>query len=160
MPLGLALKSQSAEAGAFLRRFSCVILPVVAVLAAAGIVLAVVQVQTPAALADTAYGRLLLVKLALLVFLFTLAAVNRWRLTASAEAGATEVRRRLARSICVEMLIVLADLRRCRRLALHAAATGAGDRRGAAGVDPYPHAEGDGRLSASRLAIPGRSPPR
>jgi copper transport protein len=64
-------------------------------------------VQTPAALANTAYGRLLLIKLALLVFLFTLAAVNRWRLTASAEAGATEVRRRLTRSISVEMLIVL-----------------------------------------------------
>jgi copper transport protein len=107
LPLGLALKSQPAEAGAFLRRFSRAILPVVAVLAAAGIVLAVIQVQTPDALVNTAYGRLLLIKLALLVFLFTLAAVNRWRLTASAEAGATEVRRRLSRSISVEMLIVL-----------------------------------------------------
>ncbi|MGX5846036.1 copper resistance CopC/CopD family protein [Mesorhizobium sp. PL10] len=107
LPLGLALNSQSAEAGAFLRRFSSTILPVVAVLAAAGVVLAIIQVQTPAALVDTAYGRLLVIKLALLVFLFTLAAVNRWRLTASAEAGATEVRRRLTRSISVEMLIVL-----------------------------------------------------
>ncbi len=108
LPLGLALNSQSAEAGTFLRRFSRAIMPVVAVLAAAGIVLAIIQVQTPAALVNTAYGRLLLIKLALLVFLFTLAAVNRWRLTASAEAGATEVRRRLTRSISVEMLIVLA----------------------------------------------------
>lgn len=107
LPLGLALNSQSAEAGTFLRRFSRTIMPVVAVLAAAGIVLAIIQVQTPAALVDTAYGRLLLIKLALLVFLFTLAAVNRWRLTASAEAGATEVRRRLTRSISVETLIVL-----------------------------------------------------
>lgn len=107
LPLGLALNSQSAEAGAFLRRFSRTILPVVAMLAGAGIVLAIIQVQTPAALVDTAYGRLLLIKLALLVFLFTLAAVNRWRLTALAEAGATEVRRRLSRSISVEMLIVL-----------------------------------------------------
>lgn len=107
LPLGLALNSQSAEAGAFLRRFSRAILPVVAVLAAAGIVLAIIQVQTPAALVNTAYGRLLLIKLALLVFLFTLAAVNRWRLTALAEAGATEVRRRLSRSTSVEMLIVL-----------------------------------------------------
>ncbi|RUZ47979.1 CopD family protein, partial [Mesorhizobium sp. M7A.F.Ca.CA.004.05.2.1] len=83
-------------------------LPVVAVLAAAGIVLAVIQVQTPAALVETAYGRLLLIKLGLLVFLFTLAAVNRWKLTASAEAGSTEVQRRLVRSIGVETLIVLA----------------------------------------------------
>ncbi|WQC01485.1 copper resistance CopC/CopD family protein [Mesorhizobium huakuii] len=108
VPLGLALKRQTAGAVAFLRRFSCAILPVVAVLAAAGIVLAVIQVQTPSALAGNAYGRLLLIKLALLVFLFTLAAVNRWKLTASAEAGATEVQRRLTRSIAVEMLIVLA----------------------------------------------------
>ncbi|GLQ82358.1 copper resistance protein C [Mesorhizobium huakuii] len=108
VPLGLALKRQTAGAVAFLRRFSRAILPVVAVLAAAGIVLAVIQVQTPSALAGTAYGRLLLIKLALLVFLFTLAAVNRWKLTASAEAGATEVQRRLTRSIAVEMLIALA----------------------------------------------------
>ena len=108
MPLGLALRGHAEEAGPFLRRFSRVILPVVTVLAIAGLVLAVIQVRTPAGLIDTAYGRLLLIKLALLVFLFTLAAVNRWKLTASAEAGATEVRRRLARSIGAEMLIVLA----------------------------------------------------
>ncbi|OBQ59210.1 copper resistance protein CopC [Mesorhizobium loti] len=108
VPLGLALKRQTADAVVFLHRFSLAILPVVAVLATAGIVLAVIQVQTPSALVGTAYGRLLLVKLALLVFLFTLAAVNRWKLTASVEAGATEVQRRLTRSISVEMLLVLA----------------------------------------------------
>ena len=108
MPLGLALKGQSAEVAPFLRRFSRMILPVVVVLAAAGIVLAIIQVQTPSALVNTAYGKLLLIKLGLLVFLLTLAAVNRWKLTAAAEAGATEVQHRLARSIGVEMLIVLA----------------------------------------------------
>ncbi|QPC90825.1 copper resistance CopC/CopD family protein [Mesorhizobium sp. INR15] len=108
VPLGLAMRSQSVEAAAFLRRFSRMILPVVAVLAAAGIVLGVVQVQTLSALVDTAYGRLLLIKLGLLVFLFTLAAINRWKLTAMAETGVTEVRQRLSRSIGVEILIVLA----------------------------------------------------
>lgn len=107
-PLGLAVRRQSGEAGPFLRRFSRAILPVVAVLTAAGIVLAVIQVQTPAALVNTGYGRLLLVKLVLLLFLFTLATVNRWTLTAPAEAGATEVQRRLVRSIGAEVLIVLA----------------------------------------------------
>lgn len=107
-PLGLAVRRQPAEAGLFLRRFSQAILPVVAVLVATGIALAVIQVQTPAALLGTAYGRLLLVKLALLFFLLTLAATNRWKLTAPAEAGETEVQRRLVRSIGVEMLIVLA----------------------------------------------------
>ncbi|TIL56109.1 MAG: prepilin-type N-terminal cleavage/methylation domain-containing protein, partial [Mesorhizobium sp.] len=71
-------------------------------------VLAVIQVQAPAALLETAYGRLLLVKLALLLFLFTLAAINRWRLSGPAQAGETEVQRRLVRSIGIEMLIVLA----------------------------------------------------
>jgi len=107
-PLGLALRQQPAEAKMFLRRFSRSILPVVAALAASGIVLAIIQVQQPAALINTSYGRLLLLKLALLLFLFTLAAVNRWTLTAPAEAGDTEVQRRLVRSIGIEMLIVLA----------------------------------------------------
>ncbi|TIQ38379.1 MAG: copper resistance protein CopC [Mesorhizobium sp.] len=107
-PLGLALRYQPAEAKVFLRRFSRAILPVVAVLAASGVVLAIIQVQEPAALINTAYGRLLLLKLALLLFLFTLASVNRWTLTAPAEAGDTEVQRRLVRSIGIETLIVLA----------------------------------------------------
>jgi copper transport protein len=107
-PLGLAVRRQPAGAGQFLRRFSRAILPVVAVLVVAGIGLAIIQVRTPTALVDTTYGRLLLAKLVLLLFLFTLAAINRWRLTAPAEAGGTEVQRRLVRSIAVEMLIVLA----------------------------------------------------
>ncbi|CCV16285.1 copper resistance CopC/CopD family protein [Mesorhizobium sp. STM 4661] len=108
VPLGLAVRRQPAEAGLFLRRFSRAIPYVVVGLTAAGIVLAAIQVQTPRALLDTAYGRLLLVKLALLIFLFTLAATNRWKLTAPTEAGETEVQRRLVRSIGVEVLIVLA----------------------------------------------------
>jgi copper transport protein len=107
-PLGLAIRRKPAKAAAFLRRFSQAILPVVAVLAATGTVLAIIQVQAPAALLETAYGRLLLIKLALLFFLFTLAATNRWKLTGPAEAGETEVQRRLVRSIGIEMLIVLA----------------------------------------------------
>ncbi|RWB74069.1 MAG: copper resistance protein CopC [Mesorhizobium sp.] len=107
-PLGLALRREPANAKAFLRRFSRAILPVVILLAASGIVLGVIQVQEPAALVHTAYGRLLLLKLVLLLFLFTLAAVNRWTLTAPAEAGDTEVQRRLVRSIGIEVVIVLA----------------------------------------------------
>ncbi|RWI15190.1 copper resistance CopC/CopD family protein [Mesorhizobium sp.] len=107
-PLGIAMRRKPAEAAAFLRGFSQAILPVVAMLGATGIVLAVIQVQAPAALLETAYGRLLLVKLALLLFLFTLAAINRWKLTGPAEAGETEVQKKLVRSIGIEMLIVLA----------------------------------------------------
>jgi copper transport protein len=108
IPLGLALKNRTAEADIFLRRFSGTILPVVAVLAVAGIVLAIIQVQTPRALIETAYGRLLLIKLALLVVLFGLAAFNRWRLTVPAEADDGIARKKLARSITFETLLVLA----------------------------------------------------
>lgn len=107
-PLGLAMRRKPAEAAPFLRRFSQAILPVVAVLAATGFVLAVLQVQAPAALLETDYGRLLLVKLALLLFLFSLAAINRWKLTGPTEAGETEAQKKLVRSIGIEMLIVLA----------------------------------------------------
>ncbi len=74
----------------------------------AGIVLAAVQVSTPAALVDTAYGRLLLAKLSLLTVLFALAALNRWRLTLPVEAGDAAARKKLVRSIGLEVLVVLA----------------------------------------------------
>jgi copper transport protein len=83
-------------------------MPVVVVLAGTGIVLAVIQVQTLSALVATAYGRLLLVKLGLLAVLFALAAFNRWRLTAPVEAGNEVARKKLVRSIGVEVAIVLA----------------------------------------------------
>ncbi|MGB3901235.1 MAG: copper resistance CopC/CopD family protein [Mesorhizobium sp.] len=108
VPLMLALKDGAPGADRFLWRFSKAILPVVAVLAVAGVVLAVIQVEKPSALVDTAYGRLLLAKLALLAVLFGLAAVNRWRLTVPAEAGEAVAWKKLARSIAVEALLVLA----------------------------------------------------
>ena len=108
VPLALSLKDVGPDAGRFLRRFSKAILPVAAVLVAAGMVLAVIQVEKPAALVETAYGRLLVAKLLLLAVLFGLAAVNRWRLTVPAEAGERRARRKLVRSIGVEMLLVVA----------------------------------------------------
>ncbi len=109
-PLGLALRRRATGSVPFLHRFSRAIVPVVAVLAVAGVVLAVIQVQAPQALIDTAYGRLLLVKLGLLLLLFALAALNRWRFTVPAEAGDGLAGRSLVRSIVLEMLIVLAIL--------------------------------------------------
>ena len=108
MPLGLALRRRGGDARPMLTRFSAAILPVVGVLALAGIVLAVIQVEAPAALVETAYGRLLLAKLALLALLLGLAALNRWRLTRPAEAGDAAARKKLTRSIGVELVLVLA----------------------------------------------------
>jgi copper transport protein len=108
VPLAFCLKAGAPGTDCFLRRFSKAILPVVAVLAVAGVVLAVIQVEKPSALVDTAYGRLLVAKLVLLLILFGLAAFNRWRLTMPAEAGDGIVRKKLVRSITVETLLVLA----------------------------------------------------
>lgn len=105
-PLGLALRRNRPEATRALRRFSRVVPAIIAILVLAGLILAAVQVERPAALFDTAYGQVFLVKLALLAGLFLLAAVNRWVLTTPAETG-DAARRRLARSITAETLIVL-----------------------------------------------------
>ncbi|KQZ33463.1 copper resistance protein CopC [Mesorhizobium sp. Root552] len=107
VPLGLALWRKTSMAGIFLRRFSRSVLPVFAILVGAGVVLAVIQVEKPSALIDTAYGRLLVAKLALLAVLFALAAFNRWRLTAPAGSGDAPARTRLARSISVEILLAV-----------------------------------------------------
>jgi len=90
-----------------LRRFSAAIPFVVAVLIAAGAVLAVIQVGRPSALVDTAYGNVLLVKLALLGLLFALAAFNRWRLTTPVAAGDMAASSRLVRSIAAETALVV-----------------------------------------------------
>ncbi len=106
-PLGLALRRGDPAAVSALRRFSGAIPCVLAALIGAGVVLAVVQVQQPQALVDTAYGQVFLVKLGLLVGLFLLAAANRWRLTKPVVTGDAPATKRLVRSIAAETAIVL-----------------------------------------------------
>ncbi|WP_225771590.1 copper resistance CopC/CopD family protein [Inquilinus sp. Marseille-Q2685] len=108
LPLGLHLRAGGPDAAAALRRFSALIPFAVLPLAAAGILLAVIQLGRVSALWPTAYGCVFLVKLALLLALFGLAALNRWRLTAPAEAGDGRAARHLARSAAVETALVLA----------------------------------------------------
>ncbi|MFO1210981.1 MAG: CopD family protein, partial [Amaricoccus sp.] len=93
-----------------LRRFSALAVPLVALLVLSGGVLAVVQVRTPAALVGTAYGRLLLVKLAAVALLLGLAGLNRLWLTPAIERGETGSARRFRRSVGTEILIGLAIL--------------------------------------------------
>jgi copper transport protein len=110
VPLGLSLRRREAAALPGLARFSRAMPTVLAVLVAAGVALAIVQVGRLGALLDTAYGQVFLAKLLLLGGLFALAAVNRWTLTAAVEAGDRSATRRLVRSIAAETLIVLALL--------------------------------------------------
>jgi copper transport protein len=109
VPLGLLLRGGAPEALAALRRFSRIMPPAIAALILAGLTLAVIQLGSPAHLIDTAYGRVLLAKAALLAAVFALAAYNRWRLTPAVEADALAAPR-LARAIVIEAALVLAVL--------------------------------------------------
>lgn len=94
-----------------LRRFSSLAVPLVAVLVISGTVLAVVQLGwRPAALLDTAYGRLLAIKLVLVAAMLALAAWNRWRLTPMVAEGHPAATRHLARSAATETLLAVAIL--------------------------------------------------
>lgn len=108
MPLGLLLSRGAG--GPALVRFSKAIPFAVVPLVLTGGALAIVQVAEPEALVATAYGRVLLVKLAFVAALLLLAAFNRWRLTAPAEAGAPAATRRLVTAIMIEGVLVIGVL--------------------------------------------------
>lgn len=107
VPLASLLRSRQTLGMKALHRFSVSVPVVVGILVAVGVVLAVVQVEQPSALFSTAYGRVFLVKLALLVPLFALAAINRWLLTAPTQSGDRLAALRLVRVIAAETLVVL-----------------------------------------------------
>lgn len=105
IPLLAALKDDAPAAVRGLIRFSAAAPFAVAALVAAGVVLAVRQMETVAALWTTDYGFVLSAKLALVACLFALAAMNRWRWTGRAAAGDAGARRSLRRSIAVELMV-------------------------------------------------------
>jgi len=107
LQLALALRGGAPDALSGLRRFSTFIPFAVAGLIAAGIALAIIQIEAPAALLGTDYGRLFLAKLGCLAVLFALAVVNRFWLTGPALAGRASP---LVRSIAAETLVVLVIL--------------------------------------------------
>ena len=105
------LASRDAEAaGALAAEFSAWAVRIVPALAAVGAALFVILTGNPLAALGTPYGRLLAVKLLLLVPLLGLAALNKLRLTPALDAGVAGAGARLRRSIRFEALIVLAIL--------------------------------------------------
>ncbi len=78
---------------AALRRFSSLALLSVLALAATGTLQAIFEVRTPSALFDTAFGRAVLVKAALLLALIALGALNRRRVVPALEAPGRRRRR-------------------------------------------------------------------
>ncbi len=119
VPLVLLLRAASREAGADARphavlaahRFSRVALVTMILLTVSGALNAFVQVETMAGLAGTTHGRLLLAKLAVLVPIVALAAVNRARLLPALSGPDTSVgrpaMRRLATFVGVEAGLAL-----------------------------------------------------
>ncbi|MFK8250145.1 copper resistance CopC/CopD family protein [Ancylobacter terrae] len=108
LPLALLFARRSPEAGLALRRFSLFIPLAVVPLLASGLLLAVIQLGAPAALWETAYGRVLTAKLILVAALLALAATNRRCLTEPALRGEPGSGRPLVRMIRLEIALVLA----------------------------------------------------
>lgn len=106
LPLHLTLTGSPAEAGRLLKRFSALAVWAVAGLIGAGVALAWLQVRQPMALVTTAYGQVLLVKLALVAGLLGLAALNRLRLTPALVRGEADAPRKLGWSISGEVILV------------------------------------------------------
>lgn len=89
-----------------LRRFSGLALVAVPLLALAGVVLAVFELESLATLRDTTYGRWILVKAAVLLTLLMIAAVNRWRWMPLAGAGDAGALASLRRNVAIEIVLV------------------------------------------------------
>jgi copper transport protein len=92
-----------------LHRFSRAAVPVVAMVALTGLLLAAIQLESVSALTGTKYGWILCAKLALVVVLLALAALNRFRLTPALQSPSQHVRP-LVRSIAFECAVVLGIL--------------------------------------------------
>lgn len=88
-------------------RFGTVALIAVGVLATAGLFLIWALLDLPEGLVASSYGQLMLVKLALVSLLLTLAAINKLRLTPRIEAGESAAAVSLRRSIAAEIALVV-----------------------------------------------------
>jgi copper transport protein len=105
LPLAAAMKREGSEALTALRRFSSTIPVVLAAVVLSGGLLAVIQVERIEALWSTAYGRVLVGKLALMAALLAIVAWNRFALTPRIYQGRTEARHGLVRTIAAELVL-------------------------------------------------------
>lgn len=102
LPLAAALRAGGEAAGAPLRRFACVIHLIFLPMLASGMMLALLRLGHLDALWVSAFGRILLAKLLIVVVLLVIAAMNRFRLTVPSLAGD-------ARSIARLRVAILAE---------------------------------------------------
>ncbi len=106
-PLIVMIRENGPATLAVLERFSRWAMLAVAMLVAAGAVLAVIQLGSIHALYDNAYGWLLSAKLAAVLTLLGLAVLNRARLTPALIQGGEHSRQNLVRSIGAEIGLML-----------------------------------------------------
>jgi copper transport protein len=92
-----------------LKTFSSAAVPIVALLALAGLVLAIIQLESFAALTETRYGVILSIKLALVAGLLALAALNRFRFAPMVARDYCNTRP-LLRSVLLECVLALGIL--------------------------------------------------
>jgi copper transport protein len=107
---GLLGALRAPDAARVMARFSRLAVPMVAVLVVTGAALALRQVETPAALLGTAYGWVLSAKLALVALVLALAARHRLVLTPQLAQGAPTARHTFARSVRLELVLMVAIL--------------------------------------------------
>ncbi len=105
LPLYRRLGDEPAAAALAVRRFSRAAVAMVGALLGAGVIIACIQVRTPAGLVDTAYGQRLLAKLALVTGLLLLASLNKWRLTPRLAGGDPGASAALRRAIVAELAL-------------------------------------------------------
>jgi copper transport protein len=114
LPLYLAVRRTTLTGppliGTALERFSRAIVPVIALLLASGLWLAVIQLDRIDALWTTDYGRVLAGKLACVALLLGLGVLNRYRLVPRFERAGAAAARPLAASIAAELALALAIL--------------------------------------------------
>lgn len=107
VPLAAMARRRSPDLLRALRTFSAGAVGVVALVGLTGLTLAVIQLQDVRALLDTAYGTILLVKLALVALLLGFAALNRFVVT-PALANDPDDTHPLFGSVLVEFVLVIA----------------------------------------------------
>lgn len=105
--LRLATAPEPRRVAAVMERFGRLAVYVVTCLLAAGVLLAVLLLDGVVPLFTTAYGRLLLAKMALVALLLGFAALNKWRLVPALAAAVPGAGRRLQRSIAAEAALVV-----------------------------------------------------
>ncbi|MBB5046355.1 copper transport protein [Rhodopseudomonas rhenobacensis] len=105
-PLYQAMNAPGEAALPTLRRFSNAIPWAVASLLGSGVALTLIELPRPDALWRSDYGRVLMIKLALVLILLAIAAGNRAWLTPRIARGGDKPRRLLRRSIVVELALV------------------------------------------------------